>query len=79
MLQLRDGSGSSRVPEVAPAPAALKGRVHSQLIERLDLAKVGLLPPDVLQAQIRRIVEDMLVDEETPLNRQEREQLIVEV
>src|SRR5215510_7128714 len=83
MLQLRDGSGSgstaSRFPEVTPAPVALKGRVHSQLIERLDLSKVGLLPPDVLQAQIRRIVEDMLADEETPLNRQEREQLIVEV
>src|SRR5215475_12379637 len=79
MLQLRDGSGSSRVPEVAPAPAALKGRVHSQLIERIDLSKVGLLPPEVLQAQIRRIVEDLLADEETPLSRQEREQLITEV
>jgi pilus assembly protein CpaF len=53
--------------------------VHSQLIERLDLSKVGLLPPDVLQAQIRRIVEELLAEEETPLNRQEREQLIVEV
>src|SRR5262249_20438625 len=29
--------------------------------------------------QIRRVAEDMLADEETPLSRQEREQLIVEV
>src|SRR5947209_20604691 len=57
----------------------LKGRIHSQLIERLDLAKLGTLPPEVLQQQIRRVSEDMLAEEETPLSRQEREQLIVEV
>jgi pilus assembly protein CpaF len=78
MLQLREGP-SRLSSDASPAPAVLKGRVHSQLIERLDLSKVGLLPPDVLQAQIRRIVEELLADEETPLNRQEREQLILEV
>jgi len=57
----------------------LKGRIHRQLIERLDLAKIGGLPIDVLQQQIRRIVEDMLVDDDTPLSRQEREQIIVEI
>jgi pilus assembly protein CpaF len=57
----------------------LKTRVHRQLIERLDLTKLAMLPGDVVQQQIRRIVEDMLVDDETPLSRQEREQLVVEV
>src|SRR5919201_1297600 len=57
----------------------LKTRVHRQLIERLDLTKLGLLPPEAVQQQIRRIVEDMLVDDETPPSRQEREQLVVEV
>ena len=57
----------------------LKTRIHRQLIERLDLSKLGMLPPDIVQQQIRRIVEDMLIDDETPLNRQEREQLVVEV
>jgi pilus assembly protein CpaF len=57
----------------------LKTRVHRQLIERLDLGKLSMLPGDVVQQQIRRIVEDMLVDEETPLSRAEREQLVVEV
>ena len=57
----------------------LKGRIHRQLIEGLDLAKVALLPADVVQQQIRRIVEDLLASEDTPLNRQEREQIIVEV
>src|SRR5215813_14653800 len=57
----------------------LKTRIHRQLIERLDLAKLELLPLETVQQQIRRIVEDMLVADETPLNRQEREQIVVEV
>jgi pilus assembly protein CpaF len=57
----------------------LKERIHSQLIERLDLSKLDVLPADALQQQIRRIVEDMLAGEDTPLSRQEREKLISEV
>jgi pilus assembly protein CpaF len=57
----------------------LKTRVHRQLIERLDLAKLSSLPSDVVKQQIRRIVEDMLVVDETPLSRQEREDLVREV
>src|SRR5215472_2009454 len=57
----------------------LKTKIHRQLIERLDLAKLDLLPLDAVQQQIRRIVEDMLVADDTPLSRQEREQLVVEI
>ena len=57
----------------------LKTRIHRQLIERLDLAKLDILPLDTVQQQIRRIVEDMLAEDETPLSRHEREQLVVEV
>src|SRR4030095_16238589 len=57
----------------------LKTRVHRQLIDRLPLAKRASLPGDVVQQQIRRIVEDMLVADETPLSRQEREDLVREV
>src|SRR5690349_7610019 len=70
-------SDPARRPEFAHYD--LKTRVHRQLIERLDLTKLTMLPADVLQQQIRRIVEDMLVDDDTPLNRSEREQLVVEV
>jgi pilus assembly protein CpaF len=91
----RTGETPAKVTVVAPpatAPAAneaprrpelarydLKTRVHRQLIERLDLTKLATLPADVVQQQIRRIVEDMLVDDDTPLSRTEREQLVVEV
>jgi pilus assembly protein CpaF len=57
----------------------LKSRIHRQLIERVDLAKLWTLPVDVVQQQIRQIVEDMLAEENTPLNRQEREQVVLEV
>src|SRR5262249_11245778 len=79
------GTLGSPVPatEVARRPDnaryELKTRVHRQLIERLDLARLTSLPADVVQQQIRRIVEDMLVNDDTPLSRQEREQLVVEV
>jgi pilus assembly protein CpaF len=53
--------------------------VHRQLIERLDLTKLHLLPVESVQQQIRRIVEDMLVEDGTPLSRQERDQIVVEV
>jgi len=57
----------------------LKTRIHRQLIERLDLAKLDILPLETVQQQIRRIVEDMLAADDTPLSRQERERLVVEV
>jgi pilus assembly protein CpaF len=57
----------------------LKTRIHRQLIERLDLAKLDVLPLEIVQQQIRRIVEDMLAGDDTPLSRNEREQLVLEV
>src|SRR5436309_13688919 len=75
-----NGNGTAEPSRrVDTARYELKTRVHRQLIERLDLAKVTSLPSDVVRQQIRRIVEDMLVADETPLSRQEREDLVREV
>jgi pilus assembly protein CpaF len=57
----------------------LKTRIHGQLIERLDLAKLDALPREHVQQQIRRIVEDMLALDETPLSRKERDDLVIEI
>jgi pilus assembly protein CpaF len=57
----------------------LKTRIHRQLIERLDLAKLELIPPETVQLQIRHIVESMLDEDVTPLSRQERERIVLEV
>ena len=55
---------------------ALKKRIHRQLIERIDLSKLDILPPELVQQQMRRILEDLLAGEETPLSRGERDQLV---
>jgi pilus assembly protein CpaF len=76
------------VPKVAPdgsqspknwSTFELKNRIHRHLIERIDLAKVDVLPRDVVEQQIRQVVEELLADEETPLSRWERNQIILEI
>jgi pilus assembly protein CpaF len=57
----------------------LKTRIHRHLIERIDLSKVDVLPRDVVEQQIRQLVEDLLAEEETPLSRWERDQIILEI
>jgi hypothetical protein len=54
----------------------LKNRIHRHLIERIELAKVDLLPRAEVEQQIRQLVEDLLAEEETPLSRWERNQII---
>jgi pilus assembly protein CpaF len=57
----------------------LKNRIHRHLIERIELAKVDVLPRSDVEQQIRQLVEDLLADEETPLSRWERNQIILEI
>lgn len=57
----------------------LKSRIHLELIERIDLSKLDSLPPDLVQQQIGRILEDLLAGEETPLNRRERDRIVIDV
>jgi pilus assembly protein CpaF len=70
-----------------PAPDAakqeefenLKRRIHTKLVDKLDLTKVGELQGDVLRREIRLVVEHLCDTEDTFLNRNERERLIEEV
>ncbi len=57
----------------------LKRRIHSKLVDKLDLSRVGDLQGDVLRREIRLVVEHLCDTEETFLNRNERERLIEEV
>jgi len=59
--------------------AELKTRIHRQLIERLDLSKTDSIPLEMLQLQIRQITEALITEAGTPLSRQERDRIIVEV
>ena len=57
----------------------LKQRIHSKLVDKLDLTKVGELEGDVLRREIRPVVEHLCDSEDSLLNRNERERLVDEV
>jgi pilus assembly protein CpaF len=57
----------------------LKQRIHSKLVDKLDLSRVGELEGEVLRREIRLVVEHLCDTEDTLLNRTERERLIDEV
>jgi pilus assembly protein CpaF len=57
----------------------LKQRIHSKLVDKLDLSKVGELEGDVLRREIRLVVEHLCDSEDTLLNRAERDRLVNEV
>ncbi len=57
----------------------LKQRIHSKLVDKLDLSHVGDLQGDVLRREIRLVVEHLCDTEDTFLNRNERDRLIDEV
>lgn len=58
---------------------ALKRRIHTKLVDKLDLNRVGELEGDILRREIRLVVEHLCDTEDTLLNRAERERLIEEV
>src|SRR3989304_4989091 len=57
----------------------LKQRIHSKLVDKLDLSRVGELEGDALRREIRLVIEHLCDTEDTLLNRNERERLINEV
>ncbi len=57
----------------------LKQRIHSKLVDKLDLSRVGDLEGDTLRREIRLVVEHLCDTEDTLLNRSERERLVSEV
>ena len=57
----------------------LKRTLHSKLIDKLDLTKVGDLEGDRFRKEIRVVVEHLCDAENTFLNRNERDRLVDEV
>jgi pilus assembly protein CpaF len=57
----------------------LKQRIHSKLVDKLDLTRVGEMEADVLRREIRPVVEHLCDSEDSLLNRNERERLVDEV
>ncbi|NLY03028.1 MAG: CpaF family protein [Rhodopirellula sp.] len=57
----------------------LKQRIHSKLVDKLDMSRIGELEGDVLRREIRLVVEHLCDTEDTLLNRSERDRLVDEV
>lgn len=57
----------------------LKSLIHSKLVDKLDLSRLGDLQGDMLRREIRLVVEHLCDTENPLLNRSERERLIEEV
>src|SRR5262249_19557510 len=58
---------------------SLKRRIHTKLVDKLDLSRVGDMAGDVLRREIRLVVEHLCDTEDHLLNRSERDRLIEEV
>ncbi len=75
---MRTGTPISR-PSRQQQFEEVKTRIHSKLVDKLDLARVGDLKGDTLKREIRLVVEHLCDVEETLLNHQERERIVDEV
>ncbi len=57
----------------------IKSRIHHRLMDRLNLKIIDELESDVVRNEIGELVRELLLEEDTPLNLQEREKLVQEV
>jgi pilus assembly protein CpaF len=73
---VRSTGGDTRHPEYQ----ALKGRVHQELLNRLNLDRLSKIKRDEAEPEIRGLIVGMLEQQyETPLSLAERESLITDV
>ncbi|HUP90331.1 MAG TPA: CpaF family protein [Longimicrobiales bacterium] len=57
----------------------IKSRVHRQLLQRLNLSSLDTVDKEQVVSAIRRVVHELVADEATPLNFEEREELVRQV
>ena len=57
----------------------IKGRIHRQLLDRLNLASIETLEREEVVGEIRKVVHELLTREAVPLNLDEREDLVEQI
>ena len=72
---------NARTPEQSKQDEfeVIKRRIHSRLVDKLDLSRVGEMKGDALKREIRLVVEHLCDAENTLLNRSERDRIVDEV
>lgn len=63
----------------SPEYQELKFKIHRQLIHRINLEALSVLPEQQMRAEIRQAVERLVEEENTPLSLSERERVSTEV
>jgi pilus assembly protein CpaF len=76
-----DGRGRplGREPDEQFSVHEIKSRIHRHLLERLNLSNLESYDRSQVVAEIRKVVQDLLVREAAPLNLEEREALVEQV
>jgi len=72
-------TGHAEIPRNAAFFQDLKTKIHRTLIERIEISKLELLRGDDLAREIGNIIEILIREEGVPLNRQEKERLVIEI
>ncbi len=62
-----------------PAYQELKLHIHQRLLDWLDLSAMESMLPERLLAEIKTLVERLLVDEGTPINEAERQHIVRDI
>ncbi|HWE00867.1 MAG TPA: CpaF family protein [Tepidisphaeraceae bacterium] len=57
----------------------LKVRIHGQLVQRLDVGNLRVLPPDTVRAEVRTLIRELCQSEKGLINSADQERLMDEV
>jgi pilus assembly protein CpaF len=73
------GDGQSTTTATNDRTNGLKARIHRRMVERINLANLDGIDPELLRDQIRQIITTLLAEENMPLSEAERTALEQEV
>ena len=79
---LTKGNGNNGEPQFDPLhdrTNGLKARIHRRMVERLNLANLDAVDPEVLRSQIGQIIAALVAEENIPLSEAQRNRLEQEV
>ena len=80
--QAAPGQGEAGRPsaeQTAVSMSQIKTRVHRRILERLNLSNLDKLDREEVVSAITKVVQDLVAQEQLPLNLGEREQLVRQV
>ena len=73
------GNGNGNGPDGQHSFQEMKSRLHRALINRMDLTKLAALSQEQVHAEVSRLAESLLAQEELPLSTPDRDRLVNDV